>query len=163
MRIHEKLNFPPLLADLGFCQDRDGRDLVTSTIKTWPQLRFIDVCRRWANSARMVMRFEQANEDRPGYLLARFEDAVHEPEKFVRAACSAFDVDPNSFPYDKIADLPVIGSSTAKKPGRSWMKPSTSFNPIGRWQTWSPLRKRAFKRIAGQALIDLGYATDNDW
>ena len=33
---------------------RDGRDLVASTIKTWPQLRFSDVCRRWANSAKMI-------------------------------------------------------------------------------------------------------------
>jgi hypothetical protein len=33
MRIHEKLNFTPFLADLGFCQDRDGRDLVVAILK----------------------------------------------------------------------------------------------------------------------------------
>jgi hypothetical protein len=29
---------------------RDGRDVVTSTIKTWPQIQFSMACRRWASS-----------------------------------------------------------------------------------------------------------------
>jgi hypothetical protein len=37
------------------------------------------------------------------------------------------------------------------------------FNPVGRWESWSAWRKWRFKRIAGQALLDLGYGEDLDW
>jgi hypothetical protein len=132
---------------------RDGRDLVASTIKTWPQLRFVDVCRRWANSANMILRFREAHKDRPGYWLARYEDSVNQPEAFVRDACSNFNLDPGKYPFDK----------TTRKQGDSWMKKTTGFNPIGRWQQWSAWKKMTFKRIAGQALIDLGYCDNLDW
>lgn len=143
---------------------RDGRDLVASTIKTWPQLRFADVCRRWANSAKMILRFKEAYKDQPGYWLARYEDAVHQPETFVREACEHFNLDPKRYPFEKMNNLPVIGSSTTRKQGGdTWMKKTSGFNPIGRWQQWSVWRKMTFKRIAGQSLIDLGYCENLDW
>jgi hypothetical protein len=142
---------------------RDGRDLVSSTIKTWPQLRFSDVCKRWARSARMIRRFDKEHAGRPGYLLVRFEDAVREPDRFVEEALAAFNLDPAGYPAEKIDRLPVIGSSTTRKEGKTWMKNKTGFNPIGRWLTWSPLRKAIFKRIAGQELIDFGYVPDSNW
>jgi hypothetical protein len=142
---------------------RDGRDLVASTIKTWPQLRFVDVCRRWANSANMILRFRDTHKDRPGYWLARYEDAVHAPETFVREACCHLNLDPNTYPFEKMNTLPVIGSSTTRKQGETWMKKTQGFNPIGRWQQWSGWKKKTFKRIAGQALIELGYCENLDW
>jgi protein-tyrosine sulfotransferase len=142
---------------------RDGRDLVASTIKTWPQLRFADVCRRWANSARMILRFNEAHKNKEGYWLARYEDAVKDPETFVRGACSHFNLDPDIYPFEKINALPVIGSSTTRKQGDTWVKKTISFNPIGRWEQWSKLRKMTFKRIAGQALVELGYCENLDW
>lgn len=142
---------------------RDGRDLVASTIKTWPQLRFADVCRRWANSANIILRFRDTHKDQPGYWLARYEDSVKNPETFVREACARFNLDVNQYPFDKMNNLPVIGSSTTRKQGDTWMKKTTGFNPIGRWQQWSAWKKMTFKRIAGQALIELGYCENLDW
>jgi hypothetical protein len=142
---------------------RDGRDLVSSTIKTWPQLRFSDVCKRWARSARMIRCFDREHAGRGGYLLVRYEDAVREPDRFVMKAIEAFDLDPAGYPTEKIGSLPVIGSSTTRKEGKTWMKKTSGFNPIGRWQSWSPLRKLVFKRLAGQELIDLGYVPDSKW
>lgn len=142
---------------------RDGRDLVTSTIRTWPQLRFSAVCRRWARSARMVMHFNKVHAGRDGYWLARFEDAVTDPEAFVSEACARFDLDPAAYPFDKVHSLPVIGSSTTRKQGKTWIRRSDSFNPIGRWEQWNVWQKLIFKRIAGRELIDLGYAEDLAW
>ncbi len=142
---------------------RDGRDLVASTIKTWPQLRFADVCRRWANSAKMILRCKEMFKDKPGFWLARYEDAVHDPETFVREACKQYNLDVTLYPFDKMHNLPIIGSSTTRKQKDTWIKKTTGFNPIGRWQQWSPWRKMTFKRIAGQALIDLGYCDTLDW
>lgn len=142
---------------------RDGRDLVASTIKTWPQLRFVDVCHRWANSANIILRFVESCKDQTGYWLARYEDAVNNPEVFVREACAKFGLDPNAYPFDKMNNLPVIGSSTTRKQGDTWMKKTKTFNPIGRWQQWSVWKKMTFKRIAGDPLIKLGYCDNLDW
>lgn len=142
---------------------RDGRDLVTSTIRTWPQLRFSAVCRRWAHSARTIMRFHEFHSGRDGYWQARFEDAVREPEHFVQEACSRFDLEARDYPFDRISSLPVIGSSTTRRQGKSWIQRSDQFNPIGRWQEWSVWQKILFKRIAGRELVQMGYCEDLNW
>jgi hypothetical protein len=138
---------------------RDGRDVVASTLKTWPRFRwmFSDVCRRWARSAETVLAFERQHAGRAGYWLAKFEDAVRDPETFVREACSRFALDADIYPFDKIETLPVIGSSTTSQQGYVQMEQPAQFNPIGRWREWSAWRKWRFQHIAGRPLRELGY------
>lgn len=142
---------------------RDGRDVVSSTIKTWQGLRFADVCLRWDRSAKMVLEAQKVYSGREGFWLGRFEDAVKGPEAFVREACKYLGLDTGSYPFERINALPVIGSSTTRKEPDSWMKKTKDFNPIGRWHRWSGRRKRVFKRIAGESLIALGYCENLDW
>lgn len=144
---------------------RDGRDVVHSTVKTWPGLRFSDVCRRWNRSARMILAAQECYAGRQGYWMARFEDAVRDPRAFVKEACINLGLDEDKFPYEKIEAIPVQGSSSLIKEGKTryWVKKPTGFNPIGRWEQWSTGKKRTFKRIAGPALIDLGYCDSLDW
>lgn len=149
---------------------RDGRDLVHSTLRTWPRLNFIQVCLRWNRSAQMVLnaarRFSGSRQT--GYWLARYEDALHEPEAFVREACRRFELDEGAYPYEEISTIRVIGSSKLEKStdqGVSWQhlhKPQ-DFRPTQYWKQWSPLRKSIFKVIAGQSLQDLGYCEDQNW
>ena len=145
---------------------RDGRDVVTSTIRTWANLGFSDVCRRWNYSARLVLQCNQKFLGRPSYYYARYEDVSRSSEQFVRAVCRQFGLDEDRYPFDKINELPLLGSST-ERPSKevSWepiQKPK-EFQPIGRWKSWSEGQKRAFKKIAGQTLIDLGYCADLNW
>lgn len=145
---------------------RDGRDVVQSTLKTWPQLRFSMVCIRWRRAAQMVVACDQRFRSRAqGYWLARFEDAVADPEGFVREACRRFGLDEDRYPYDQIGSIPVHGSSTTQVRGRvTWDPvPNKDFNPVGRWTGWSPYRKWLFKKLAGQPLQALGYAADQRW
>jgi protein-tyrosine sulfotransferase len=145
---------------------RDGRDVVQSTLKTWPQLRFSMVCLRWRRAARMVLWCDRHFRDRDGYWLARFEDAVREPEVFVQESARRFQLDEARFPYQRIASIPVHGSSATRVDGKVTWSPvarSRGFRPVGRWQSWSPWRKWLFKQIAGEELIQLGYATDMNW
>jgi protein-tyrosine sulfotransferase len=44
---------------------RDGRDVVHSTRKTWPQITFGMACRRWKRSARMVLACRQRFQSQP--------------------------------------------------------------------------------------------------
>lgn len=142
---------------------RDGRDVVASTVKTWPQIRFSDACRRWDRSVKMILACHERYAGREGYWLARYEDAVRDPDSFVEEACRRFGLDPARYPFEKVKTLPVIGSSTTRKQGESWMKNKTGFKPIGRWQKWSTVRKWIFKAIAGESLKKLGYCPDHHW
>jgi len=144
---------------------RDGRDVVASTVKTWPQIRFVDACRRWKHSSEVVKEFHHNHDGRSGYHLARFEDAVNDTEKFLRCVFSKFGLDPDVYPYARLSNIPVIGSSTTiKEDGSwSWTNKSKDFKPVGRWGSWSSWRKAQFKRIAGKVLMDLGYCQDLNW
>jgi hypothetical protein len=145
---------------------RDGRDVVESTVRTWPQIRFSFACLRWRRAAELVMHCDREFGGREGYWLARFEDAVSDPAGFVRGACAHFDLDEACFPFEKIPSLQVRGSSALKEKGRvSWdpQKPKGEFKPVGRWRSWPAHRRWLFKLIAGKALVGLGYSADNEW
>lgn len=146
---------------------RDGRDVVHSTVKTWPQIRFSLACLRYRRSAGMVHACHARYRDRrQGYWLARFEDAVEDPASFVRQACAHFDLDVDRYPFDQIGTLPVRGSSRVNESAEVTWHPverPPDFNPVGRWEDWSAWQKWRFKRIAGPALVDLGYCKDLDW
>ncbi len=146
---------------------RDGRDVAESTMRTWPQLGFPSICRRWRRSAGMVLACDrQFSQREAGYWLARFEDAIGDPVAFVKKACLKFDLDESRYPFEKISDIPVRGSSSlSKQTSITWkpMRKPTTFKPTERWRDWSSRRKRTFKHIAGKTLIDLGYCTTLDW
>lgn len=148
---------------------RDGRDLVASTIKSWPGKRFDDVCRLWAESTAMMLAFQrQYPQEASRYLTIKYEDVVSAPEAFVATACAIYGLDPAVYPYERIKDLPIRGSSTVKQARDrevSWSpvdKPE-SFSPVGHWRNWTARQKGTFKKIAGKALIDAGYCQSLDW
>ena len=146
---------------------RDGRDLVDSTVRTWPMFPFSFACRRWRRAAGMVVHFhEQSKGDREGYWLARYEDAVQYPEAFVRKACRRFGLDESVYPFDEIERIRVRGSSTVTASGQVVWEPQEQpddFQPIGRWRQWPGRKKRTFKRLAGEMLLALGYSEDLTW
>jgi protein-tyrosine sulfotransferase len=146
---------------------RDGRDVVQSTLKTWPQLRFSMVCIRWRRAARMVIACaKDFDRTSSGYMLARFENAVEDPAAFIAEVCRRLGLDAKSYPYDKIPGLSIRGSSTLQAGGQvTWVPQSRPdrFNPMGHWRQWSSYHKTMFKRIAGRELIELGYAKDSQW
>ena len=76
-------------------------------------------------------------------------------------------LDPELFDFDALRRLPVRGSSAfASRGDQRWApheKPK-DFQPVGRWrQAWSNREKSRFKAIAGMALIQAGYAQDDQW
>jgi protein-tyrosine sulfotransferase len=146
---------------------RDGRDVVSSTIKTWPHRKFTDVCLEWNYSARMVLSFDAHYRNRTNqYLLVKYEEVVENPFDFVKKACDRFGLDHSKFPFEKIEDLPIRGSSSIKQQGETTWDPidkPKNFKPIGSWHKWSIYEKQTFKEIAGRTLIDAGYDDSLDW
>jgi protein-tyrosine sulfotransferase len=147
---------------------RDGRDLVHSTLRTWKQLNFAQVSLRWNRSARIILKTVKQLESRggAGYWLAKYEDALEEPEAFITFACSRFSLDESCYPYERIQTIRVIGSSKLEKRGQvRWqhLDRPKNFRPLEYWKEWSSLRKVVFKAIAGRSLIELGYCQDLKW
>lgn len=146
---------------------RDGRDVVTSSLKTWPERKFSDECMRWDRSARMIIEFkEELVRTKTKWLVAKYEETLQDPKTFVQNVCQQFELDSTIYPYDQIETIPVIGSSVHKEEGEvTWqpIKKNDDFNPIGRWHEWTPRKKQIFKKIAGQTLIELGYSDDLEW
>ncbi len=142
---------------------RDGRDLVDSMVSTSPAVPFADACSRWNRGARIMLEQHKLHLD---WRIFRYEDAVHDPRRFIEEVCAYCRIDAGRFPFDQIAHVPVIGSSQLKRDGEvSWdpvAKPA-GFEPIGRWRRWTPRQKTIFKRVCGQTLLDTGYATNLEW
>jgi protein-tyrosine sulfotransferase len=148
---------------------RDGRDVVNSTINSWPDRRFDEVCSLWDRSARMMLAFEgRYSRNSYPYLSVKYEDVVKDPDGFAKRACDIYGLDYGAYPGEKIKELPVRGSSsTVGKAGAqtAWNpvdKPK-NFNPVGRWNDWPENRKGTFKRVAGQTLMNTGYCASLDW
>ena len=146
---------------------RDGRDLVQSTIKSWPQRNFADVCRLWDASAKMIINYTKRHADQADrFLVTRFEDAVRSPEATMQRVCDHFGINFDVYPLEEINNLPVKGSSELRDDGKmTWtpMQKPKGFNPVGRWQSWSDKQKRLFKKICGDTMVDMGYCDDLDW
>ena len=146
---------------------RDGRDLIQSTIKTWPQRDFSDVCREWDESARIIMAFEESfRTQKNRFMIVKFEDAVANSNHFISSVCSHFGIEQQHYPFKKLKDIPVKGSSALKQDGKMTWKPlekPSDFNPIGRWSNWDSNKKQIFKKICGKTLIKTGYCQNFDW
>ena len=145
---------------------RDGRDLVSSSIRTWPSMNFAELCTRWSDSTNTMLDFVEAHP-RPDFWLTKFEEILDAPDAFVREACKRYELDAARYPFEEQDNIEVIGSSTMSEAGQvDWDKHVVApkgFKPTGHWMKWSAGQKREFKKIAGPALIRAGYADNLDW
>ncbi|MEM7503647.1 MAG: sulfotransferase [Pseudomonadota bacterium] len=145
---------------------RDGRDVVASTMKTFgTQLfrkSFRQIVTEWKLATDAALDFAGGNgQQRRNAVLIRYEDGVREPRRLMQDLLVRLDLDPASFPFERIEHLPLIGSSTNQAEGALRWRPvarDSSFNPIGRWQNWPRRRIREFMSIAGDTLSRAGYA-----
>lgn len=144
---------------------RDGRDVVSSTVRSWPQANFTNSCKRWNLGAKMIIDFQKNNRNE-GVFFTKYEEILLNPIEFVENACRCFNLKLDKYPFDKIKNIPIKGSSSIKKNGRvTWEATGKgkNFNPIGRWKEWSFKEKEIFKSIAGQSLLETGYCDNLKW
>ena len=146
---------------------RDGRDVVHSTIKTWPDRDFESVCRQWDASAKIYLDLQKRfNPGEDKICFVKYEDLLRDPAEVTRRVLEAFDLDWLKFPEEKIHELPVRGSSAMQRDGKvSWTpaEKGGEFKPLGKWCSWSEKEKKIFKTICGETLVTLGYAEDLSW
>ncbi|WP_247871799.1 sulfotransferase [Azospirillum sp. TSO35-2] len=144
---------------------RDGRRAVQSTIDTWP-LRFLgrtfaDVCREWSYGTAAALE-AQSRMSPDVCRLVRFEDAVADPDGAARDLLSFLGLEDSRYPFERIADLPILGSSRASRRNGevSWtpVKKPEGFDPSKRPLDWSRKRRTVFDAVAGDMQKKAGYA-----
>ena len=117
--------------------------------------------RKWANGARRVADFVADGHD---HVLVRYEDLVADTEAELRRILTAYDLDPDRYPFDAVDEVPVIGSSyhDAGEGKLHWMpvERPPDFAPVERHADWPPRRRRRFDHLAGDLLDVFGYPRD---
>lgn len=145
---------------------RDGRDVVSSVVKTWPTWPFENAAQIWSANAQMMLKTRDLMlaENRKVFY-CKYEDALANSESFVRTVCIAFGLDPEVYPYNKIHSHVKVKGSSQFDEAQRWKADQSPqhFHPVGRWHEWTEAQKKTFKQIAGQSLVDCGYETSNNW
>jgi protein-tyrosine sulfotransferase len=149
---------------------RDGRDVASSLVRqkwvhlgTTKKLAYTQDIKSAAEYwARCVRTGRTLSGLKVRYTEIRYEDLVNKPESTLRYLLDRLNEpwDPSVLDYqNKPHHLP---RSEQRSHGDSLKKP---INPeaIGRWRDWSAAERSEFKAAAGELLIELGYAQDDQW
>jgi hypothetical protein len=132
-----------------------------STKKKFPYVESADAAADYWKKA--IIAGQKASKDTEigdRYYAVRYEDLVLAPEQTLRALCKFID-EPwhNELLEYHTVERDLAGESSASQVSQS-LYPSS----IGRWeQDLSDQDKEKVKEVAGDLLIELGYASDNDW
>lgn len=150
---------------------RDGRDVVCSLLtmnwidpKTGEPIDYTrdprKAARYWASAVKTGRKAAGNGSAEPLYMELRYEDIVARPEPTLRGLFSFLDEpwDPAVLDFHS-RQRNLAGESSAEQVSRPLYGGS-----IGRWkENLDPAARQAVKEAAGDLLIELGYAADNDW
>jgi len=147
---------------------RDGRDVVESAHRSWPDEPCWQWIRAWAAGARTILDFAHGPGEawRSQWRLVRYEDLLA-GRPALEAVLEFIGVRAEDYPWEKLEQLPLRGSSVHRggKEELNWspIERPKDFRPVGRWESWGWWQRRQFKRWAGRELIELEYVADNTW
>lgn len=137
---------------------RDGRDVAESGMNSfgWD---FVKAIYDWKINSRKIVDFLNKNPN--SAFLVRFEDLFTTPEETMSEAIEYLELDITNYPFDKLKDMPVSGSSMLKseKGELNWkpIEKEQNFRPVSRYKSWSAWKKFLFIVIAGGELQAFGY------
>ncbi len=146
---------------------RDGRDVVQSTISSWPGWTLKEAADRWAKSAQVMLEYNERYAEEGGCLLVRYETLVENLTEEMARICNYLHIDEEIYKGEIEKSIPIIGSSThSKVEGKvTWkaVDKSSGFKHKNKWEVWTEKQKKCFKKYAGAALIQAGYEENNNW
>lgn len=150
---------------------RDGRDTIESFSKSWGgKGAFRKMCERWSKRVDTIFEFV-AMAERAGYsdriITTRYDYLNDNAREELPKILKFLNVDVDKYPWDQIDEIPVLGSSSYKgDQGEVHWKPiekDEKFKPTQKWLSWDKSKKDTFKKAAGDNLVKLGFAENNDW
>ena len=145
---------------------RDGRDVVASTLKIWPERDFSSTAKIWCESTILMTNVFKQQIGLRTCRMYKFEEISAKPVQFIHGVCKEYGLNQERYPFESISTLPVQGSSNLSAAGEVTWQPQEkpkNFVNSGKWQGWTSKEKMRFKHIAGSVLIESGYVADNKW
>lgn len=140
---------------------RDGRDVISSRLRTWPHIDFQDAVHEWDIAAQSVLTFLERHQQSDKVLFERYEEIAQAPEAFATRALDKFGLDKDHYPFDAVASMPLKGSSRVRGNNADvhWKEEAkpADFKASGNWCHWSQRQIRYFNKIAGDSSEALGY------
>lgn len=137
---------------------RDGKAVSESYQKTFNS-RFDDSIRSWVVGAKSILHFlKVAPKDR--YVYMRYEDLVQRPHEAMKKVLEYCQLPVDQFPFDKMSQMGVIGSSTFNDGKVTWETTKAvdeEFKPLERGANWPRLKKWRYYWLAGSYEENLGY------
>ena len=138
---------------------RDGRAVVESGMRSF-QWSFDDASLRWARAARTIDQYRSQDPSAERSIVVRYEDLVADPDKALTALLGFLSLDTATYPFQRIAQTGVIGSSELKATGGDlhWDQAAIpDFDPLARFSHWTANQHKRFNWLAGRELGLLGY------
>jgi hypothetical protein len=140
---------------------RDGRAVTESSTKSFKRSTYEVSMREWEEGARTIIKFDRQMRGGPyQYRIIKYEDLNRNTKAEVVKILEFLDLDASRYPFEKIDDMPVRGSSEVVKNGElHWkpMKKSKNFKPAQRWSHWKNTTHDRFNWVAGKVQQQLGY------
>lgn len=150
---------------------RDGRDTMESFSKSWGGSgAFRQMSKRWSQRVDTILKFQQ-QADEAGYsdqyLFVTYDNLNQNTADELRRVFNFLNIEPALYPWDEVDKVPILGSSAYKSNDEQvhWkpVEKTKDFRPSQKWVKWNGRKKAAFKAAAGENLVKLGFAKNNDW
>lgn len=143
---------------------RDGRAVTESSIRTF-DITFDQAAQTWRKGARELITFlDTYGSSSEWYEVVHYEDVVRDTRKELEKLFEHVGLDSELYPYGKLEDVPVVGSSTYGQEGKdvTWeeREADDSFDPTQRFRDWGQKEHERFEWIAGEELRALGYTSN---
>ena len=141
---------------------RDGRAILESGIRSFGWNREANL-HRIASAARKINDFEREYGDRMHrYRIVRYEDLWQKPAEGMREILNFLALDTETYDFEKAAQLPIRGSSDLvhqDDKSMHWnpVDKTSDFDPLSRFEHWTPSMHYRYNRVAGKHMEALGY------
>jgi len=140
---------------------RDGRAVVESSVRSFGTDRETEI-RAWAAAADRIAEFERAaSAEQDRYRIVRYEDLHTETDETMRTLFPFLGLDAGVYDFDRARNLPVVGSSTFKRPAGplSWtpVSKTPAFDPLAHARDWPRAWHERFNWLAGRQMNERGY------
>jgi len=141
---------------------RDGRAILESGIRSFGWNREANL-HRLASAANSIIDFRRDHDGKSHrYRIVKYEDLWQKPAQEMRAILDFLDLPTADYDFEKAAQLPIRGSSDLMHQDDKsvhWdpVDKTPDFDPLSRFEHWSPAMHYRYNRVAGKHMEALGY------
>jgi len=138
---------------------RNAKDLVESGVRSnfWNYEEGLEL---WNRSAKRIIEFQKNNNP----FIVKYEELFTDTNSKLIEICNYLNINTEDYPFEKLEDIPIQGSSDAKNKNDKWVyknkNKSADFKPLSRSENWSLVRRWRFNWKCEKNSEILNYKTE---